>query len=329
MVKPLSTPLFATAGVTALALALAGCASGSSSTATGSATSGGTSAVSTNSGGTIAFSTVSTQIPLITSLGDDVTSYLKPKGISVIVENANDDPAQQAQQLAQAINTGQVKAAWIFPVAPATLLSTVKLAQSKHVPLVIEAGPSDLGLSGPQPGIIFDSSSFADYGTAIGKDASACVNAHGGKAQVLFMEAPETAGGDKQVSESISAAFAADSPDATIVATGQAADLQTAETTVSQLLIAHPGITAVIGSTDETALGAVDAFKAAGKKAACVIDGGGSPDSVAAEKAGEISAIVSWNYAASVAKSGADLLRLLSDPTVDGGVYSTPISDSK
>lgn len=310
-----------TSKVVGLALAailtagLAGCGTSESESGSGGAT----------TEGTIAFASNSAQVPVVTELGNEVSAYMKTQGMEVITQDGKFDASKQAQQLTTAINTGQIQAAWIFPVAPEALKSTIEAAQAKKIPVVVEASPSDFGFDGPQKGIIFDSASFADYGTKIADEAADCVNS-AGATQVLFLEAPGVAGGQKVVHDSILSEFAARAPEATIVASDQAQDPATAQTKVSQLLIAHPEATAIIAASDETALGAAQAFAAAGKEPACIIAGGGGPDAQAALKAGKLTAIVAWDFTAAVKSAGDDLVRLLADPTAEGIVNSTPIT---
>lgn len=309
-----------TAAASVLALALAGCGAGGTSHGAGSA------AGSSQAGGTLAFATVSQRISVISALGDDVTQYMESQGVHVIVQDANFDPSQQAQQLTTAINNGQIKAAWIFPVAPEALKPIIELARSKKIPIVVEGGPKDFGYDGPQPGVVFDAASFTDYGATIATEAAACINQAGGSAKFALLEAPSVAGGAKAVHDAVMSTFADKAPHAEIVANAHAADPQAAQTQMTQLLQAHPDITAVIAGSDETALGAVGAFAAAGKTPACIVAGGGSPDVLKAQKDGKLTAVVAWEYSAAVNRAGPELTKLMSDPTATGRVFNTPIT---
>jgi ABC-type sugar transport system substrate-binding protein len=316
MKMPLSKPQ-AAAAAAVMTFALAGCGSsdGASPDDDGSKV-----------GGTLAFATVSSRISVISALGDDVEKYMKTQGVDVVVQDANFDPSQQAQQLTTAINNGQITSAWIFPAAPEALKPIIELAQSKKIPIVVEGGPADFGYDGPQPGVVFDAASFTDYGKTIATEAAECVNNAGGGGEVAFLEAPGVAGGAKAVHDAITQTFGDEAPDAEIVATAQAADPQSAQTQMTQLLQAHPDITTVIAGSDETALGAVGAFAAAGKTPECIVAGGGSPDVLQAQKDGKLTAVVAWDYTAAVDRAGPELIKLMSDPTATGQVFNTPIS---
>jgi len=315
-----SNKLQVAAAAVVMTLALAGCGAGGTSNGAGSH--GG----SSPGGGTLAFATVSQRISVISALADDVTQYMKSQGVHVIVQDANFDPSQQAQQLTTAINNGQIQAAWIFPVAPEALKPIIELAQSKKIPIVVEGGPKDFGYDGPQPGVVFDAASFTDYGATIATEAAACVNKAGGGAKVALLEAPSVAGGAKAVHDSVTSTLAEKAPHAQIVATVHAADPQAAQTQMTQLLQAHPDITAVIAGSDETALGAIGAFAAAGKTPQCIVAGGGSPDVLKAQKDGKLTAVVAWGYSAAANRAGAELTKLMTNPTATGRVFNTPIT---
>jgi ABC-type sugar transport system substrate-binding protein len=308
--------LQAAAAATVLSLALAGCGSGATS-------SGG----SSKKGGQLAFASVSSRIAVISALKDNVTTYMKTQSVKVIVQDANFDASKQAQQLTTAINNGQIQSAWIFPAAPESLKPVIQLAQSKKIPIVVEGGPKDFGFDGPQPGIVFDAASFSDYGVKIADATADCVNSKaGGKTEMALLEAPGVAAGTKAVHESVISTMAEKTPNSKIVANAQAADPQAAQTQMTQLLQAHPGITTVIAGSDETALGAVAAFAALGKTPKCIVAGGGSPDVLKAQKDGKLTAVVAWDYTAAVDRAGPELTKLMSDPTATGQVFNTPIN---
>lgn len=273
----------------------------------------------------IAFFTVSNQIPAIVQLADAVAEYFEGEGYTVTVYDAGFNPSTQAQQIEQVIATGKADGAWIFPVSPDTLGPSLELLQSAAIPAVLETSPADFGFEDAQPGLIFSAADFSEYGTAIGEIAAQCATDKGGN-EALFLQSVETAGGAAVVISSIEEAFTSGAPEVPIVGTINAADPATAQTAVSQLLIANPEADVVIAGTDETALGAIGAFQAATKVPTCLIAGGGGPDVIAAHEAGDIDAIVAWGYTDGVLTVGPDLLRLIADPTLEGGLFATPIS---
>ena len=225
------TKLQAAAVAAVITLTLAGCSSDSggsdsassddtSSDSTGSETTDTTDSDTTGSvaGSTIAFANVSSQIAIIDALGDDVTEFMDAEGVEVIRQDANFDAALQAQQLTTAINSGQIQGAWLFPAAADSLTPVIELAQSEGIPIVIEGGPSEFGFDGPQPGLVFDASSFTDYGETLGTEAAECVDEAGGDSKVALLEAPSVAGGAEDVHNAVTSTFADLAPDAEIVA---------------------------------------------------------------------------------------------------------------
>jgi ribose transport system substrate-binding protein len=293
------------------ALALAGCT-------TDAGTSDNSAAPA--EGGEIAFFSVSNQIPIIVTLAEEVTDYLATKGYTVTVYDAGFDPVVQAQQIQQAIDTHSIAAAWIFPVAAEALAPSLDALEAAGIPIVLEADPESFGFTEPQPGIIFDAASFADFGTNLAEVANECATREGGT-EALLLEASAVASGSDASHAAIIELYTA----TPIVASAQAADPVTAQTTAAQLLIANPNVDVVIAASDETTLGALAAFQAAGKTPKCLIAGGGGPDTIAAFEAGDVTAVVAWDYTASSQAAGDDLLKLIADPTQLGSINKTAI----
>lgn len=306
------------AATSALALAAAGCAGEADPSSTDD---GG------GAGGTVAFAALSLQVPIVTQLGDAIEEYFTAAGYEYTVQDASFDATTQAQQLQQAIDNRSIVAAWIFPVSAEGIASTLAYAQDAEIPVVIEAAPSDVGYDGAQSGIIFNSPDFTGFGEAIAEQTAACIAEKGVEdAQVLFLDTVDTSAGSGTVKAAIMETIEQAAPDAEIVAEAQAGDITTAQEQVQQLLIANPDATVVIAGTDETSLGAVNAYKAAGKQVDCIVGGGGNDDALAAQESGEIDAVVAWDYSASVDNIGGDLLQLMEDPTAEGGVYELPFT---
>jgi ribose transport system substrate-binding protein len=301
-----------TATVVAGALALAGCADGTGASSEDTA--------APVEGGEVAFFSVSSQIPIIATLADSVTEYLGSKGFNVTVYDAGFDAVTQAQQIQQAIDTGTIDAAWIFPVAAEALTPSLDALQEAGVPVVLEADPESFGFTEPQPGIIFDAASFGDFGTNLAEVANRCVEREAGT-EAMLLEASAVASGADASHAAIMDLYTA----TPIVASAQAADPVSAQTTAAQLLIANPDVDVVIAASDETTIGAIAAFQAAGKTPKCLIAGGGGPDTLAAFDAGDVSAVVAWDYTASSQAAGDDLIALIADPTQLGSINQTVI----
>jgi ribose transport system substrate-binding protein len=275
--------------------------------------------------GEIGFFVASTQISVAKTLADSITTFFEAEGYTVSVVDAGFDPVKQAQQIQQAIDTHSIAGAWIFPVAPEATAESIGALQAAGIPTVIEGPPIAFGFTDAQAGLAFDAPDFVKYGATIGELAGGCATENAGH-EALFLTPPDTTGGTSAVVDAIKGAYESSAPDVKIVDTAQAGDIAQSQTAVAQLLIAHPDADVVIATTDETALGALGAYRAAGKTPLCIVAGGGAPDTIAAQEGGDITAVVAWDYSSAVTELGADLLRLIDSPSSEGKVVETALT---
>ena len=91
-----------------------------------------------------------------------------------------------------------------------------------------------------------------------------------------------------------------------------------AQTDIGNALQGNPDVNAVLGNNDEGALGAIGAFKAAGKELPCLTEAGGNDEVLAAVKDGEIYASVALQFEADMAQSFDTLVAMIDDPTKRG-----------
>jgi ABC-type sugar transport system substrate-binding protein len=233
------------------------------------------------------------------------------------------DATNQVQRVTQAINNGTANAVWLIPVAAQAMTPVIQQAKQAKIPIVLQAAPQDFGLKGAQPGIVFISPSFHDFGATIGKAALKCMQEkHLVGSDVLLLTNLDTTAGSKDIKAGAHDGLGSK---VKITATVQAADVSTAQTEVSQLLIAHPNAKVVVALSNEDALGAIGAYKAAGKTPACLVVGGGNDPNVdAAQKAGKITTLVSFDSTGGIQEVWASLKTLLADPTAKGKVLSMP-----
>jgi ABC-type sugar transport system substrate-binding protein len=303
------------AAVTVAALALAGC-SGSNSASDSEA-----------KNGTIAFAPMSEKIPLLQGMSDVIDKLVGQDAYGYTVIDGELDPTKQVQRVTQAIDNHTAAAVWLIPVAAQAMSPVIQRAQQAKIPLVLQAAPEDFGLKGAQPGIVFISPSFSDFGDAIGQAAATCMqtkNVTG--SDVLLLTAPDTTAGSGDIRAGVKAGLGSA---AKVAATVEAGDVANAQTQVSQQLIAHPGADVVVALSNETALGALGAYKAAGKVPACLIVGGGNdPEVEAAQKAGQINTLVSWDSTGGILEVWDALKKLLADPTADGKILTQPFKVS-
>lgn len=314
----------------ATTLLLAACGSSSSSeTSTPAASSSDSAAASSPAASTLpktlVFSPLSLAPPALKGLSVGVKGYAGSKGWDVIVQDPNFDPTKQAQQLSEVLDSGRAGAAWVIAVAPKSMGDTLKAAQSKGIPILVNGKPDEWGYSGAQPGITFDYIDYAAGGQALGDQLGKCLVAKaGGKGQVLFAVSSPGQAGKDEFEKAATDALKAAAPGATIVQTVVVSDRAKGQVAIGNALQGHPDLNAVMSSTDEGALGAIGAFNAAGKDLPCVTDFGGNDEVLAAVKAGTIYASVALQFAADMTQSFDTLEKMQADPTAPGLVLTVP-----
>ena len=316
----------ATAAVAA-GLLLAACSSSSSSStsaASGGSTAGGGS--SANLPKTLVFSPLALAIPAMKQLSQGVQGYAGSKGWKIQVQDPNNDANQQATELNTVVDSGVAGALWIIAVQPSSMSQTLKAAQSKGIPVLTNGVPSDYGFSGLQPGITFDVIDYKKYGTILGQQLAACINKKlGGNAQVLFSRSQVGTAGKADIENSAMAALAAGAPKAKIVSNLVENARATAQTDIGNALQGHPGINAVMSTTDEGALGALGAYSAAGKTLPCVTDAGGNDEVLADVKSGKIYASAHLNFQGDMTQSFDTLVAMQANPKQVGKQLYVPI----
>jgi ABC-type sugar transport system substrate-binding protein len=274
---------------------------------------------------TLVFSPLSLAPPALKGLSEGVKGYAGGKGWQVIVQDPNFDASKQTQQLNEVIGSGRAGAAWIIAVAPKSMTPIIKTAQSKGIPLLVNGRPDEYGFSGPQPGITFDYIDYAAGGKSLGEQLGNCINEKmGGKADVLAAQSSEGQAGKKEFEEAAAAALKATAPGATIVQTVVAKDRAGSQTDVGNVLQGKPGLSAVMASNDEGALGAIGAFAAAGKTPQCVTDFGGNEEVLKSVQEGKIYASVALQFQADMTQSFDTLVAMQANPTANGQVITVP-----
>ena len=310
-------------GRVALAIATAGCltltACGSGGTQPADATAGGDTAKA------IAFSPLALKIPAMKGLSEGVKGYGQSKGYEVIVQDPNLDPQKQVQELQSVIESGRVAGAWVIAVQPSALSSLVKTAQGKGVPLILNGVPQDYGLNGLEPLVSFSTIDYTAQGKAIGTELGNCVNEKlGGKAEVFHLANQPGTAGKEQLEKAALDALKATAPGATVVQTLITTDRAAVQTGVSNALQGHPNVTAVLGANDESALGSLGAFDAAGKELTCLTEAGGNDEVLGLVKDGKIYASVALQFEQDMVQSFDSLTTMIADPKATGVQLTVP-----
>jgi ABC-type sugar transport system substrate-binding protein len=320
----------AVALATVTGLLLAACSSSGSSTAAAGSTAGNTagSTAGSSSGAlpqTLVFSPLSLAIPAMKQLSTGVQAYGGAKGWKIQVQDPAYSANTQATQLNDVIGSGVAGALWIIAVQPSSLSQTLRTAQSKGIPALTNGVPSDYGFSGLQPGIIFDVIDYKAFGTAMGEQLGACINKKlGGSAEVLYASSAVGTAGKADIDSSAVAALHATAPKAKIVSTLVESDQTTAQTDIGNAIQGHPGINAVMSTTDEATMGAIGAFAAAGKNLSCLVDQGGDAQVLALVKSGKVYASIHLNFQGDMIQSFNSLAAMQADPKKVGPQLHVP-----
>ena len=271
------------------------------------------------------FSPLGLQIPAMKQLSEGVKAYGAEKGYEVTIQDPKLDAQKQVTDLQTSIESGSVAGAWTIAIAPPAMSALVQVARDKKVPMILNGTPEDYGLDGLVPGVSFSTIDYAAQGKASGEELGNCINErYGGKAEVLFAESAPGTAGKEELESAVKEALAATAPGAEIVSTISVTDRTKAQTDIGAALQGNPNITAVYGQNDEGALGAVGAFKAAGKDIPCITEGGGNEETLQAVKDGDIYAVVALQFQADMAQSFDALTKMIDDPTATGVQLTVP-----
>ncbi|MCS4535287.1 substrate-binding domain-containing protein [Corynebacterium sp. HS2168-gen11] len=232
---------------------------------------------------TVAFSISSQTNPFFTEMREGAEAKAQELGIRLLIEDAYDDPAEQASQLSTVAEDG-AHAVIIQPTDPDAIIPSVAALNALNIPVLTV----DLNSNGG------DIASFirADNRTG-GQQAAALLGAalHG-EGEILILE------GDAKLptTNERTAGFQAglkQFPNITVSAT-QSAKFDRAESisVTKQLLDAHPKVKAIFAENDEMALGAIEALEERAGTDVLVVGFDGTPQGLAAVQEGTMFATI-------------------------------------
>jgi len=274
---------------------------------------------------TIVFSPLGLQIPAMKQLSEGVQGYGQSKGYDVIVQDPKMDPQKQVTDLQTVIESGKAAGVWSIALAPAAMTALVQTALDKDVPIILNGTPEDYGLDRLEPGVSFSTIDYYAEGRSAGEELGNCITErYDGAGRVLFGESPAGTAGKKEFETAVKEGLAETAPDAKIVSTFTVGDRTAAQTDIGGALQGNPDLNAVFGQNDEGALGAVGAFKAAGKDIPCITEAGGNAETLAAVESGDLYAVVALQFAADMAQSFDALTAMIDDPEATGVQLTVP-----
>lgn len=265
--------LAAVAGLASIAL-LAGCSTGPA----------GPSAAGNAAGGqkiAIAISTLNN--PFFVSLRDGAQAEAKAKGVSLTIADAQNDASAQLNQLANAQTQG-AKAVIVNPVDSKAVAGGVKGLVAAKIPVVAV----DRGVDGADVASFISSDNVAG-GKQAGEALAKAINSKG---KILHLQGTPGTSASRDRGQGFTEQMKS-YPGIEIVATQTANFDRTQGLNVAtNLLQAHPDVTAIFAENDEMALGAIKALGAKAGTAVKVFGFDGTNDGLKAVQDGTLTGTI-------------------------------------
>lgn len=250
---------------------IAGCSSGEESAPAADKKGGAT---------TIGFSISTLNNPFFVSVKDGVEAKAQELGVNVKIVDAQNDPAKQANDVADLIQQG-VSVLLVNPVDSAAISTSVEAANKANIPVIALDRSADKGTL---------ASLVASDNVKGGEMAAEYIIKKLGEAvKVAELEGIPGASATRERGEG----FHKVADQKLNVVAKQSADFdRTKGLTVSEnMLQANPDIQAIFAQNDEMALGAIEASKSAGKQI-FIVGFDGTADGLKAVEAGTMAATI-------------------------------------
>ncbi len=250
---------------------IAGCSSGEESAPAADKKGGAT---------TIGFSISTLNNPFFVSVKDGVEAKAQELGVNVKIVDAQNDPAKQANDVADLIQQG-VSVLLVNPVDSAAISTSVEAANKANIPVIALDRSADKGTL---------ASLVASDNVKGGEMAAEYIIQKLGEAvKVAELEGIPGASATRERGEG----FHKVADQKLNVVAKQSADFdRTKGLTVSEnMLQANPDIQAIFAQNDEMALGAIEASKSAGKQI-FIVGFDGTADGLKAVEAGTMAATI-------------------------------------
>lgn len=229
---------------------------------------------------TVGFSVSTQNNPFFVSLAKGVEAKAKELGVAVKIVDAQNDPAKQANDVADLL-TQNISVLLVNPVDSAAISTSVKAANKAGVPVVCLDRSADEGTV---------ASLVASDNVKGGEMAAEyIIKKLGEKIPVAELEGIPGASATRERGEGFHKIADAK---LTVVAK-QSADFDRSKglTVAENMLQANPDIKAIFAQNDEMALGAIEAAKSAGKQI-FIVGFDGTADGVKAVESGAMSATI-------------------------------------
>jgi ribose transport system substrate-binding protein len=263
--------------VLASALTIAGVAGcGTTGGNTGSAAANGTasnsSATSSSSASkTIGFAVSTLNNPFFVAMQKGVQSEAQKVGVTVTVDNGNNDAATQLNQVQDLIQK-KVSAIILNPVDSQSLSAAVKLANQANIPVIT----LDRSVSSGQVATFIASDSVE-----AGKDAAdELIKALNGKGQVVELQGVMGTSAEADREKGFDQEIATASGIQVVAKQTAKFDRSEALNVMQNLIQAHPDVKGVFAQNDEMALGALKAIQQASKSGISIVGIDGEQEAI-------------------------------------------------
>ncbi|PWM78238.1 MAG: ribose ABC transporter substrate-binding protein RbsB [Phascolarctobacterium sp.] len=250
---------------------IAGCSSGEEAAPSADKKDGAT---------TIGFSISTLNNPFFVSVKDGVEAQAQKLGVSVKIVDAQNDPAKQANDVADLIQQG-VTVLLVNPVDSAAISTSVEAANKANIPVIALDRSADKGTL---------ASLVASDNVKGGEMAAEyIIKKLGEGVKVAELEGIPGASATRERGEG----FHKVADQKLAVVAKQSADFDRTKglTVAENMLQANPDIQAIFAQNDEMALGAIEAAKSAGKKI-FIVGFDGTDDGIKAVEAGTMAATI-------------------------------------
>ncbi len=218
--------------------------------------------------------------PFFVSLRDGAQQEANAEGATLIVADAQNDPARQASQIEDFINR-KVSAILLNPTDSNAVVPSVQKANSANIPVIT----IDRSAAGGKVATYIASDNVAG-GKMAADFMCKQINAKGNVVELQGIAGTSAA---RDRGQGFDSEMAAACPNAKIVAK-RPADFDRAKgnTVFADILTSQPDIAGVFAQNDEMVLGAIQAADAAKRTGIAFVGFDGTPDAVAALKAGKL-----------------------------------------
>ena len=230
--------------------------------------------------GTIGFSVSTQNNPFFVSLKKGVEEQAKTMGLKVKIVDAQNDPAKQANDISDLLESG-VTVLIVNPVDSAAISTSVEAANNKKIPVITVDRSADKG------SVV---SHIASDNVKGGEMAAKLIaDKMGNGAKVAELEGIPGASATRERGQG----FHNIADKMLTVVTKQTAEFDRTKglNVATNMLQANPDVVAIFAHNDEMALGAIQAAKCAGKQI-CIVGFDGTEDAQKAVQDGTMAATI-------------------------------------